>query len=396
MSWPFTRTTFALLFVAFALAVSGSGRAIEAQAPKPAAPGTLRVAVVGQALIKTDLRLGARAAVEQARRYLAGADVRFTNLEAAIAPKDAPVTPRSEAAVRTDPNVLDCLKEMGFNMLSLSNNHAWDLGALGLRTTMDEVRKRGFSFAGTGADADAAVAAGLLDTPAGNVALIGMASGGGQLTPDTWAARGQPGVNFLELRKDGTLNPEHKARILNAVRDAARQASYVIVYQHNHYWGEARGSGLPPDREKRVDRFDTAPWMVEWTHQLIDAGASMYVGHGDPALHGVEIYKGRPILYGLGNFIFHSPNNRATRDVFGPLAFMSAVVHAEFEGGKVTSLRFQPIVLSLEEVAGSPRGTPYLAETGEAAAILGRLADASRAYGTQIRITGDRAEVVFK
>jgi hypothetical protein len=62
-----------------------------------------------------------------------------------------------------------------------------------------------------------------------------MASGvEAQLTPDTWAALEHPGVNFLEQRKDGTLNPEHVPRILESVRKAARQSSGVIVYQHNY------------------------------------------------------------------------------------------------------------------------------------------------------------------
>ena len=388
MARPFRSTAWALLLVASAF--SSFGPAIHAQAPTSAASPTLRVAVVGQALIKTDLRRAAPVAVEQARRYLQGADVRFTNLETAVAPREAAVTPRPPAT-RTDPDVLDCLKDMGFNLLSLSNNHAWDLGEAGLRLTRDEVARRGFAYAGTGVNSAAAVAPGFLETPAGRVALIGMASGAIQLTPDTWAAPDHPGVNFLELRKDETLNPEQAGRILNAVREAARQTPNVIVYQHNHYWGDARGSGQPPGRSKTVDRID-APWLVEWTHRLIDAGASMYVGHGDPVLHGVEIYKGRPILHGLGNFIFEGN----TADTWGPLAFMGTVAHAEFKGGTLTGLSFQPIVLSLDTVAGAPRGIPYLAEGGEAAAILGRLADLSRRYGTEMRIAGETATVVMK
>jgi hypothetical protein len=133
--------------------------------------------------------------------------------------------------------------------------------------------------------------------------------------------------------------------------------------------------------------------MVEWTHQLIDAGASMYIGHGDPVLHGVEIYKGRPIFYGLGNFMFHTENSPDNR---GPLAFMGTVAHVEFKDGTLTGLRLQPLVLSLDTVAGAPRGTPYLAEGGEAGAILGRLAELSRKYGTAMRITADSATVVIK
>ena len=160
------------------------GLVVSAQAQPPDQSATLRITVVGQASIHSDLRKSAPAAVEQARKYLANADVRFTNLEVAVASRDAAVQPARNAE-RVDPQVLDCLREMGFNLLSLSNNHALDLGQAGLRTTREEVAKRGFGFAGTGANLAEALAPGFVDTPAGRIALIGMASGAeGQLTPD--------------------------------------------------------------------------------------------------------------------------------------------------------------------------------------------------------------------
>lgn len=356
----------------------------------PAASRGLRVALVGQALIHDDLRSLVPESVAQARKYLAGVEVAFTNLEAAVAPAGAAIKPRADTVVAVSPDVIDCLKEMGFNLLSLANNHAADLGEGGIAITREEVRRRGLAVAGTGANAAEAAGAGYLDTPAGKVALVAMASGASQLTPSTWAGPDHPGVNFLELKPDGTLNVEQKGRILEAVRAAARQATFVIVYQHSHYWGESRGVDGPPGRERRVDRFDTPAWMEAWARELVDAGAGLYVAHGNPALHGVEIYKGRLIVYGLGNYIFQSVG---TLDKYGPLAYYSAVVDARFVDGRVAAVQFKPLVLALDPPA---RGAPYLAQGGEAAAVLGRLADISRRYGTQIRIGKDSAEVVLK
>lgn len=354
----------------------------------------LRIALVGQALIHEDLRRVASPAVEQARGYLRGNDVIFTNLETALAPKNMPLELRAPGVRPTGPEVLDALRDMGFNMLSLANNHAWDLGAKGLLAGRDEVEKHGFAHAGTGPDAAAAAAAGYLDTPAGKVGLVAMASGASQLAkPDTWAAPGRAGVNYLNLRADGMLDPEQKARILGAVREAARNAKFVIAYQHNHFWGEPTGVAAPPHRERRVNRFETPAWLVTWAHELIDAGASLYVAHGDPALHGVEIYHGRPILFGLGNYIF---NSEQSPDVYGPLAYFSAVAYCEFAGGKLSAVHFRPLVLSLDETADVPRGIPYLAQGGEAAAVLQRLAQVSRAYGTEMVIENETARVVLK
>ena len=354
----------------------------------------LRIALVGQALIHEDLRKAAPLAVEQAKGYLQGVDVAFTNLETALAPREMEVTPRTPTVHRTTPAVLDALTDMGFNMLSLSNNHAWDLGAKGLLAGREEVSKRGFVHAGTGPDADAAAAAGYMETPAGRVALVGMASGATQLTkPDTWAAPGRPGVNYLDVRPDGTMNPEQKARILGAVREAARRAKFVIVYHHTHIWGEATGVEAPPNRDERVRRFDTPAWLVAWSHELIDAGATLFVAHGNPALHGVEVYKGKPILFGLGNYIF---NSVSPLDTYGPLAYYSAVAYCDFEGDRLVSVRFRPLVLSLDSTPEIPRGIPYLAQGGEADAVLDRLASISRRHGTTLRIDGETASVVLK
>lgn len=352
--------------------------------------GDVRVMLVGQALVKKDLRVVVPESVTQARGYLGGADVVFTNLETTIAPVGFAGKPRSASSVFGPPDVLDCLKAMGFNLLSLANNHAFDLLESGLLATRSEVARLGFSHAGTGRNADQAAGAAILETPGGKVALVAMASGGAQLTPEAWAGPGKAGVNFLELKADGSLNSEHRERMLHAVREAAAKARTVIVYQHNHYWGEARGKDGPPGRERRIDRFETPGWMETWARELIDAGATVFVAHGNPALHGIEIYRGRPILYGLGNYIFQSANSL---DRYGPLTWQSAVVDVQFTGGRLSAVRMKPLVLAME---GEARGAPFLAQGGEAAAILGRLADISRRYGTELRIVGDSAEVFLK
>ena len=126
---------------------------------------------------------------------------------------------------------------------------------------------------------------------------------------------------------------------------------------------------------------------------MIDAGASLYVAHGNPALHGVEIYKGRPILYGLGNYIF---NSEQPLDRFGPLAYYSAVAYCDFTDGVLTAVRFRPLVLSLDTTPEVPRGIPYLAQGGEADAVLERLVHISGKHGTTMTIDGGAASVVLR
>ena len=75
------------------------------------------------------------------------------------------------------PEALDALKALGFNLVSLSNNHAWDLKVSGIQNTLQEANHLNLAHAGTGNTVEEAVAPGYLHTPKGTVALVAMASG---------------------------------------------------------------------------------------------------------------------------------------------------------------------------------------------------------------------------
>ena len=100
-------------------------------------------------------------------------------------------------------------------------------------------------------------------------------------------------------------NKEDSDRILKSIREAHAHADLVIVYQHNHVFSNRPfsavfGEGLP-------ERLAPPAWLKKWVHAEIDAGADVVVMHGAPLLHGVEIYRGKPIFYDLGNFIYNLP-----------------------------------------------------------------------------------------
>ncbi|MGA0019892.1 MAG: CapA family protein, partial [Steroidobacteraceae bacterium] len=185
-----------------------------------AADDSLRVTLLGQSLIKVDMRVVAPGSIEQSKNYLPKDSVIFTNLEVAVAPPNIAVVKRVPSVQHIGPEVLDSLSDMGIQLLALSNNHALDLGVPGLLATIDELDARGIAHAGAGEDLAAALAPGVLNRPEGRYALIGIASGGIQLSPQTWAAPQQAGVNFLEVSEDGSLNPAQHQRIIDAIRAA--------------------------------------------------------------------------------------------------------------------------------------------------------------------------------
>ena len=126
--------------------------------------------------------------------------------------------------------------------------------------------------------------------------------------------------------------------------------------------------------------------------------------HGAPLIHGVEIYRNRPIFYDLGNFIFNVPPTNVQLDE--PINWESVVAHVEFQGKNLQSVAFQPIAMN-KIGQGEPdlhdehtnnlflqtRGLPKPATGDQARYILERLADASRPLGTKLEVKGDTAEI---
>ena len=376
---------------------------------------TITITLAGQSMIRSDIRATAPAAVPVIQGLLQG-DVVFTNLESAVAEKGETV--QQGRGFLTPPEALDALKTFGFNLLSLSGNHAFDLKVTGIQNTIREADSRKIVHAGTGNNAAEAVAPGYLHTPKGTIALIASASG--LIAPGGSATANRPGVNELRVEAGdkeneatddlpgapgNTPNQEDSQRILQSIRDARRHADIMIVYQHNHVFGNHSFTTI--FTEGMQERLAPNDWLKKWTHAEVDAGADIIVMHGAPLLHGVEIYHGRPIFYDLGNFIYNLTPTLTYIDE--PMNWESVVAELQLQGKNLQSISFRPI--SLNNVGeGQPdihdpytndqfldtRGLPSPVTGARAGYILQRLADASKPFGTVIEIKGDTAEIKLK
>jgi len=376
---------------------------------------TITITLVGQSMIRSDIRATAPAAVPVIQGLLKG-DVVFTNLEAAIAEKGETV--HEGRGFLTPPEALDALMTFGFNLVSLSGNHAFDLKVTGIQNTIREADTRKIVHAGTGNTMAEAVAPGYLRTPKGTIALIASASG--LITPGGSATADRPGVNELRVEAGSieneatedlpgapgnTPNPEDSQRILQSIREARQRADLVIVYQHNHVF--ANHSFTTIFTEGLQERLAPNEWLQKWTHAEVDAGADIIVMHGAPLLHGVEIYHGRPIFYDLGNFIYNLPPTLTYIDE--PMNWESAIAYVQFQGKNLQSVSFRPVALN-NVGEGQPdihnqytnnqfldtRGLPSPVTSARAGYILQRLADLSRPFGTAMEIKGDTADIVLK
>jgi len=328
---------------------------------------TVTLAVVGQALIEHDPRQYLEAPLATVAPILASADAVFTNLEVAIAAPGCDCTPTRDDVFfhGAGPEVLDYLDELGVSLLALANNHSWDYGDQGIVSTVEEVARRGITHAGTGRTLAEAVAPAYRDVGGVRVGMVALATV--NAPPGAMATETKPGVNLLHPD-----DAEAWDRNLVAIGEAAGNSDVLISYQH--YQTDA-GPG----------------WQERWARAAVDAGADLYISHGEPRLAGVEAYGGGLILYGLGNFIFHT---RTDPGNYPRNVWESVVVTLSLGADGVREAAFVPVVLN----EGTPgdlffetRGYPEVADGDAGSAILERLAELSAENGTKLEVRDGRA-----
>ena len=156
---------------------------------------------------------------------------------------------------------------------------------------------------------------------------------------------------------------------------------------------------------------EPADFLPKLAHAAIDAGADEFIGHGPHQMRGIEIYRGKPIFYSLGKFVFqldllepvgsdlyeqYKIDGAAATDaefnamwnelVFGgDVWYQSVVATTRFEKGQAAEIQLRPIDLSYT-ARGADRGVPKLAGHDMAKVILERAARLSQPFGTQISI----------
>jgi poly-gamma-glutamate synthesis protein (capsule biosynthesis protein) len=179
---------------------------------------------------------------------------------------------------RCDPDALAAAADAGIEVASLANNHGFDQGPEGLIDSVRNLRRAGIVPIGAGASQEEADAPRYVDVNGWKIGLVGV---GEVIDPDTQVAVGE---------EIGTAVGDDFPRALEAIEEAEERADLVIVVIH---WGV---------------ELDTQPrdYQVDEARRMIDAGADAIFGHHAHRLQPMDTYKGRPILYGLGNFVWPS------------------------------------------------------------------------------------------
>jgi poly-gamma-glutamate synthesis protein (capsule biosynthesis protein) len=346
-----------------------------------AAPDAPQISLLGQALIRHDLRKESPVSFERMKDLLSGSPTVFTNFEAAVQTSLDVRAASSGLVHNAEPDTLDCLRALGVNLLALSSNHAADLGPAGIMATIREAERKGMITAGTGSDIVAAARPGVLRTRQGTIAMVGFVSAQ-SMDDAAIAGPNRPGVLPLRARADRSWEPTDSELVLSAVRLASQQADWVLAYHHNHEYDEKNPQQVPRS-QKDIARL------------CVDAGASLYVAHGYPGVRAIEFYKGHALFHGLGNFIFQT--RRVVFYASDTAAWNSIVVKCALGKDAGKGIRVYPLSLrenqSREEGPIFPAGAPRLALGEEAQVILRTFGRLCNEIGTQVRI-GDTYALV--
>jgi poly-gamma-glutamate capsule biosynthesis protein CapA/YwtB (metallophosphatase superfamily) len=359
--------------------------------------GRFTLAAVGQSLIIHDVRKLAPPGFGTLVDRLAAADLAFTNYETSLAGdgSDGPANPHP-----SDPVTLDALRWMGFDLLSLANNHAFEGGTSGVIATREYAESLGFVPAGTGADLATAAAPGFATVGGRLVAFLAFDTANLQTRHAVAGPEGPPGVNPIRGRRVGDgieLDDGDVERALASIAAAAAVADHVVVSLHEHLWPkEWKDVAFEPQWHESWRL--PMEWKRDLTHEMVDAGASVFLGHGFPRASAVEMYRGAPIFYSLGNFIFQTDPAIEAANVGMwqmPDVWHGYLAEVVLSDDGVEDVRLVPVVIVDSEGAeGGPivrRTHPVIAGPDRASAILSGVVEDSAALGTVFDFDGGEA-----
>lgn len=280
-------------------------------------------------------------------------DARIVNLETAVTTSDD-WDRQKGIHYRMHPGNVELLRAAGIDVAVLGNNHVLDWGPGGLRETLTVLRDAGVRTAGAGLDLAQAAAPAVLDTPAGQLRVFsyGTPSAG---VPERWRATPERrGVNPLPNLSDAEAD-----RVIARVRAHRAQGDRVVVSLH---WGANWGYDVPAAQRR-------------FAHRLIDAGGADVVhGHSSHHPKGIEVYRGRLVLYGAGDFL-NDYEGIGGHEAYRP-QLTAAYLPVLSADGALASMTLAPMrIRRLRLARASPEDAGWLAD---------RLTREGRPFGTRV------------
>ena len=211
------------------------------------------------------------------KKHFMESDIVFGNLETAMSNKGEPMKDK-QYTFRSSPKLASYMKKYNFSVVGIANNHILDYGPLAFTDTLKLLKENGISYAGGGYSKQEASQGVITEKKGTKIGFIAF-------------TRVSPSVDwYAGAKKPGIIGAykAHEAEVLEAVKRLEGECDILIVSLH---WGK-EGSVAVRKQE------------AELAHLLIDTGADVIMGHHPHVVQGMEMYKGKPIFYSLGNFFF--------------------------------------------------------------------------------------------
>lgn len=238
------------------------------------------------------------------REVIGGSDLFMVNQEFPFSSRGTAAADK-QFTFRLPPEKVSILNEMGVDIVTLANNHALDFGTDALVDTLDTLDGAGIPHVGAGRNLDEAKEPVILTAKGRNIGFLGAS----RVIPEgSWNA---------SSTRPGMLTTYDPAALVEQIKALRERCDYLVVYVH---WGIERDE-RPQDYQRSLGQ------------QYIDAGADLVIGAHPHVLQGLEYYKGKPIVYSLGNLVFGSSIPR------------TALLEADWDGEN-TTLRLVPATSS--------------------------------------------------
>lgn len=242
---------------------------------------------------------------------LRDADVTFGNLEGTMLDEGGEVKTCQNPAIcfafKMPTRYVSYLTDAGFDVMSTANNHVGDFGETGRKSTANTLKSAGINFAG------------LLAYPTSILERNGVKYGFCAFSPN-----------------GGTLDIKNIPEAAKIVASLSKQCDIVIVSFH----GGAEGSKMSHVTKKtEVFLGENRGDVYAFSHAMIDAGADVLFGHGPHVTRAVETYKGRFIVYSMGNFCTYGRFNLQGINGIAPIVKVYTSKTGEFQKAQIISIK---------------------------------------------------------
>ena len=285
----------------------------------------------------------------------AAPDVRIINLETSITGSDD-FWEGKDIHYRMNPKNIICLTAAKIDFCSLANNHTLDWGYSGLAETLETLRKAKMKFAGAGRNLEEAGAPAVMEVHGkGRVIIFSFGAGSSGIPLEWGALENKPGVNLLPDLSFQTIESVKKR-----IRAVKRERDIVVASIH---WGRNWG-------------YEVSPGQISFAHGLIEeAGVDLIHGHSSHHVKGIEVYRGRLILYGCGDFLNDYEGISGYEAYRGDLTLMY-FARLDSSTGKISQLWMAPM-----QIKNFRLNRPSQADTGWLGEVLNR---EGKKFGTRV------------